>query len=86
MVRTIDADALKDSLKWGWVNDKFVLRKIDECPEVDAVAVVRCKDCRHSRVLNPLNNRMLFCDNFRCGIYADGYCHCGAKREVNDED
>ena len=46
MPRLIDADALKDSLKYGWVNDKFVLRKIDEVPEVDAVKVVRCGDCK----------------------------------------
>lgn len=47
MVRTIDADALKDSLKWVWVNDKFVLRKIDEAPTLDAVKVVRCGECKH---------------------------------------
>ena len=32
MVRLIDADLLKDRLKWGWTNDKFVLRQIDEMP------------------------------------------------------
>lgn len=42
----IDKDELKDRLKHGWMNDKFVLRTIDEMPIVDAVHVVRCEDCR----------------------------------------
>ena len=47
MKKLIYAEDLKDSLKYGWVNDKFVLRKIDEAPEVDAVEVIRCKDCNY---------------------------------------
>lgn len=31
-MRLIDADLLKDRLKYGWVNDKFVLKAIDEMP------------------------------------------------------
>ena len=35
MAKLIDADLLKDRLKWGWTNDKFVLRQIDEMPVVE---------------------------------------------------
>ena len=31
----IDREALKNRLKYGWVNAKFVLRIIDEMPEAD---------------------------------------------------
>ena len=48
-MKLIDADALKNELKYGWVNDKFVLRKIDEASTIDAVPVVRCKDCRYEQ-------------------------------------
>ena len=34
-MKLIDADLLKDRLKWGWTNDKFVLRQIDEMPVVE---------------------------------------------------
>lgn len=31
----IDKNELKNRLKWGWANDKFVLRTIDEMPAVN---------------------------------------------------
>ena len=47
MSRLIDADALKETIKnerfSGWGN---CLVEIDNAPTVDAVPVVRCKDCR----------------------------------------
>lgn len=41
-MRLIDADKLKDI-----ISDTWVLDRIDEQPTVDAVEVVRCKDCIH---------------------------------------
>ena len=33
--KLIYAEDLKDAFKYGWVNDKFVLRTIDEAPAVE---------------------------------------------------
>lgn len=55
-MRTIDADKLVDML---YDNEFAALCPLDEvsgvidaCPTVDAVPVVRCKDCKHLRVWN----------------------------------
>jgi hypothetical protein len=49
-VRIIDADALVHDLIH---NKSFypvcVRRAIEDAPTIDAVPVVRCKDCKHSR-------------------------------------
>lgn len=55
-VRLIDANALKDAhiecpnnisfFDFGEMVERF-LQTIDEQPTVDAVQVVRCKDCKH---------------------------------------
>ena len=41
-MRLIDAD----KLDW-WYKGRPIRRVIDEAPTVDAVPVVRCKDCKH---------------------------------------
>lgn len=55
-MRLIDADKLVDML---YDNEFAALCPLDEvsgvidaCPTVDAVPVVRCKDCKHLRVWN----------------------------------
>ena len=51
MARLIDADALlqtmESNLYWGLDSDGAILDTINEAPTVDAVEVVRCKDCKH---------------------------------------
>lgn len=44
-MRLIDADALKETLRQGAFSS--VMKVIDRQPTLDAVPVVRCKDCRH---------------------------------------
>lgn len=57
-MRLIDADEFK-GISWNSMSEMqeytagfddgacYVLSKIDDAPTVDAVPVVRCKDCRH---------------------------------------
>ena len=58
MARLIDADALIEDIKsfWDWdsidgITSTTVLKQtitdISHAPTIDAVPVVRCKDCRH---------------------------------------
>ena len=60
-MRLIDADALIDEIKhtlWDWesvdgIKSSTVLKQtisdINNMPTVDAVEVVRCKDCKYSK-------------------------------------
>ena len=93
-MRTIDADKLVDML---YDNEFAVLCPLDEvsgvvdaCPTVDAVPVVRCKDCKHAYII-------AFSDNgfgtVLCGLLSscenvaqvvrqfDDFCSYGEKKE-----
>jgi hypothetical protein len=71
-----------------------VLRIVDEVPAVDAVEVVRCKDCKH--FLSDLG--VTYCDyhtahacdddgycDGACGVYEDDFCSYGEKRSVEHD-
>lgn len=52
MSRLIDADELKDLMFVGFMKHeigfiKMIENVINDCPTVDAVPVVRCKDCKY---------------------------------------
>lgn len=65
MMRLIDADALKDGLidyqqkhtdSLGddyWIVENVLLR-IEEIPTIEAVDVVRCKDCHYAKPYNKI--------------------------------
>lgn len=62
-MKLIDADALlkqiaEDSRRnEGWYGDTWgFINTIKDAPTIDAVPVVRCKDCRHWRDDNPRVN------------------------------
>ena len=97
-MRLINADALKEvicanvypvrdyfnSQDYGMFWTGGIEKAINEAPTIDAVEVVRCKDCKYSEYKQ---------GELRCYIWSissktkeDGYCFCGAKMEAKDED
>ena len=91
MTRLIDADALKEVIynNLYTITDFFnrqdrgmfwtagIEKAIDEAPTIDAVRVVRCKDCKYRDA-----------DDFCTGrgypnmlVPDDGFCEKGARRE-----
>lgn len=88
-MRLIDADALIvatqnfcDGYKVKWT-DRKVLSWINHAPTIDAVPVVRCKDCIHDNTTNcPLcwieNHTLQF-------INHDAEFFCGKGERRNDE-
>lgn len=95
-MRLIDADALgigRCSRKVlpavycaGW---NGVINLIDKAPTVDAVAVVRCKDCEHARDLGfqfgSLVHESWFCIyNGPHTTGANDFCSHGQKREEGE--
>lgn len=85
-MRLIDADALMDALgiaveckdcsrngTFGCKEDSafvYACESITDAPTIDAVEVVRCKDCVSVR----------YC-RFAQGLGLDGYCSMGERRE-----
>lgn len=78
-MRLIDADALintlnKEKIKFNADINYIILN----APTIDAVQVVRCKDCKHydGSYSYPM------CCRFEETFEPDGYCSYGEKKEV----
>ena len=78
-MRLIDADALLNGEVYYDRAECLVLRyEIEKAPTVDAVEVVRCKDCRHA------DNECLYglvCNMFGAFVSGDDFCSSGRRRE-----
>ena len=74
-MRLIDAD----KLDW-WYKGRPIRRVIDEAPTVDAVPVVRCKDCINAEYFNGVLCCAMAHDVVR---QSNDFCSYG-ERENND--
>lgn len=110
-MRLIDADALMERLKeycidgdeqvMQWYDIMGIDEAIDNAPTIDAVPVVRCKDCKHwdKDTLRHNSNDVAEWDECECKMLAnrDGwneidryccdihFCADGERREKGDE-
>lgn len=101
-MRLIDADELINNIQynlWDWksvdgITATTVLKQtitdIKNEPTIDAVPVVRCKDCRYGYhfydVQNGITDSWVECrnpDGLNHDAPEDGYCYCGERR--NDD-
>lgn len=95
-MRLIDADALNASLlHWDGSETKYcypcreIFTAIDAQPTVDAVPVIRCKDCKRLGVANMKDkygqpNPVPCCrrnGHIRLGIKPDDYCSRAERKE-----
>ena len=81
-MRLIDADALMDEANsdgaYGYVDAK----QISDAPTVDAVPVVRCKDCKYHE---DEEIGMVYCPNALGGWVAENwFCAEGERKEGAD--
>lgn len=79
----IDRNELKDRLKWGWMNDKFVLRTIDEMPVADPL------QHGHWIVNDEAHPAYWLCSvcRERCSHFTYDFCPwCGAKMNGGDNE
>ena len=76
--RLIDANALKDKflyLRKMWSETEIVLT-INDAKTVDAVEVVRCKDCRY---LHQDSNGLWCFNNYENNLQPDDFCSYGER-------
>ena len=89
-MRLIDADALhnfvseefKDDVPYEWA---WALTAVDHAPVVDAVEVVRCKDCKHYKPQKKSahwENRTNYCNRIvTIKVQPYDFCSYGERKE-----
>lgn len=87
-MRLIDADALKEHIKkytsvftrYDW---REICEMLNDAPTVDAVEVVRCKDCKHNYYnMIPSGEEEHGCAKWiELPITADFYCAWGERED-----
>jgi hypothetical protein len=95
MSRYIDADALIEYLKkmWGrWDEDDWYeaqakdamkddIEIVNKQPTVDAVPVVRCRECKHAKDENFIS--AIWCENLEKYLAYDFFCHDGERKDTD---
>ncbi len=88
-MRLIDADALKSEMVADLANTMRmremhkgdmavrVLNKIDEALTIDAIPVVRCKDCKASQPC--IDDNYVWCSLWHEEMARNGFCHEGME-------
>ena len=85
MSRCIDADAVKEKIADIWDGRPIsflgarILAMLDEIPTIDAVSVVRCKECKHWH--GGWCNLEGWCNLFGSDNDADDFCSYGERSE-----
>lgn len=88
-MRLIDADALMDELleklPKGAVFYRIPPNAIEKAPTIDAVPVVRCKDCIYSAKRLHMIKGYRHCQLGDHMTGDDHFCNFGAKKKKEDE-
>ena len=95
--RLIDADAFMDVIrqheyrlatKNGSIDyGMFTLgiqQAVDEQPTIDAVPVVRCRECFYYTPVNDKIGKCVFLIGEHQYVVPDGYCYLGERKEGSD--
>ena len=87
--RLIDVDALWCKLESEhWYDnadrDEIALPLVDNAPTVDAVEVVRCRDCFYYTPVDDNTGKCVFLIGEHQYVVPDGYCYLGELKEGID--
>lgn len=86
-MRLIDADALVKALNESGVPYRADVQEVlDAQPTVDAVPVVRCKDCKHCNTDWAMGKWYGSCKEWNThSVMADWYCVNGERKDDDTE-
>ena len=90
-MRLIDADALIPMMKYATTDNEIgvfpirigfdaIKRVIDDAPTIDAVEVVRCKDCKHRYMDGEVTQHYYWCRLHDRPVDDTDYCAWGEER------
>lgn len=86
--RLIDANALIKNIgkipQLRGITYGRMKKAVEETPTIDAVPVVRCKECRNSQKLKTCADQV-YCMVWKSNPRTDGYCYLGAKMDGGAE-
>ena len=105
-MRPIDANALEQAMyeeafeketdmqRWDsgcWIRYKLFENVLSEQPTIDAVQVIRCKDCKRSMAYyhgehSKLGTITYCCKRLLCDVKADDYCSMAERKEDGREE
>lgn len=86
-MRLIDADALKDWAEIvpltgdGGIDINDFDEKLKSMPTVDAVPVIRCKDCKNSDPWYADERRCFLWSENGISVFDDGFCNYAERKE-----
>lgn len=84
----IDADALKRRAITVRFFGKDIMMvptaEIDDAPTIDAVEVVRCKDCKHY-IVEGIATQYGWCHEYKHSVDEDDYCSYGERKGGDTE-
>lgn len=94
LMRLIDADELKayfgleKPYNEYWDMERYFCDAINAQQTVDAVPVIRCKDCENGLIVEIRNKdteatiaEAVYCERFEMGCSKDDYCSSAVRRE-----
>ena len=90
-MRLVDADAMREDWLENGENEyvydtNAILDSIDEQPTIDAVPVVRCKDCKRRHwYQEPCHGKSVHvCRELDAEVTTDFFCAAGERRADNE--
>lgn len=82
-VRLIDANVLMKNIgkipQLRGITYGRMKKAVEETPTIDAVPVVRCRECKYARPL--VQEEYVTCIMWCRGSQLDGFCHMGEKMD-----
>lgn len=77
-MRLIDADALKFDIMCVYGSNPQYINWLNHAPTVDAVPVIRCKDCKYYEETDETIGTCLLTES---GAHVKGYCSWAERKE-----
>jgi len=85
-MKLVDADKARECFGGDGVTGAVMQRMFDSLPTIDAVPVVRCRECRHRYTMNC----SMYYECSQCGgqwdwTTDDGFCDRGERKKTDYE-
>lgn len=87
-MRLVDADNARECFSGDGVTGAVMQRMFDSLPTIDAVPVVRCRECQHCKETVDYKGPGLFCSIWGREwqrVQPDDFCSYGQRKEADHE-